>query len=96
MQPYTIIEVLADGTTKPQIEDSIEVILVQDGEVTVGMLSYDTENDMSSLAIDSPINEVALNVEATALITKLYPQYLKAEDAIVLVAPEELAEKMEW
>ncbi|MDR3678585.1 MAG: hypothetical protein P4L41_01390 [Flavipsychrobacter sp.] len=96
MQPFTVIEINANGTTTPQIEDDIEVLLIQDGEVTVGKLSYDTENDFSSLAIDSPLNEDELYKEANALIKKMYPHYLDTLTSVVLVAPIELAEKMEW
>ncbi len=96
MQPYTIIEIFPNGRTTPQIEEDTEVILIQDGGATVGMLTYDVENDFTTLAIESPVNEGVLNPEATALITQLHPEYLKTDTSIVVAAPPELAEKMEW
>jgi hypothetical protein len=96
MEPYSIIEINPDGSTSPQIEDDIAILLVQDGEVTVGKLSYDTDNDFASLAIDSPVNEDALNSEAAALVKVKHPEYLKTLTSVVLVAPDELAEKMKW
>jgi|GEM_PF-3507479 len=96
MQPYTIIEILPNGRTTPQIEDDTEVILIQDGAATVGMLTYDVENDFTTLAIESPVNEEELNGEATALIKQHYAEYLKTDTSIVVVAPAELAEKMKW
>lgn len=95
MEPYTIIEIRKNGTTEPAVTE-IEILLIQDGEVTVGLLGYDDENDPNTLYIDSPINEAELNPEAEALIKKLHPEHLKTQTSIVLVAPPELAEKMEW
>lgn len=95
MEPFTIIEVLANGSTNPAIEEETEILLIQDGEVTVGMLTCEGD-DISSTYIDSPINEEELNKEALELVKARFPEYLETKSSIVLVAPEEIAAKMEW
>ena len=96
MEPYTVIEILANGATRPQIDGDTEILLIQDGEVTVGMLTYDVENDLGTLAIESPLNEAELNPEAMKVIKENYPEHLKTPTSIVVVAPAGLAELMQW
>jgi hypothetical protein len=95
MDAFTIIEVMDNGTTKPQVESETEILLIQDGEVTVGRICYDSD-DYTELYIDSPINELLLNKEALQIVKDKFPDYLKTPTSVILSCPENLAEKMEW
>ena len=95
MDAYTVIEVLNNGTTKPQVESETDILLIQDGDVSVGRICYDSD-DYSELYIDSPVNEIVLNKEAYKLVKEKFPEYLKTPSSVILICPEDLSAKMEW
>lgn len=93
MDAYTVIEVKADGSTVPQVESETEVLLIQDRVVSVGKLCYD-DDDYRNVYIDHPENETELNPEALQLVKDNCPQHLTTKTSVVVICPEELAEKM--
>jgi hypothetical protein len=93
MEAFSVIEIKADGSTVPQVESETEILLIQDGEVSVGMLCYD-DDEYKDVYIDHPGNEQALNPEATQLVKDNCPEHLKTKRSVVLICPGELAEKM--
>lgn len=93
MEAFTVIEVLADGSTRPQVESETEILLVQDNGVSVGKLGYD-DDDYKNVYIDHPENEAELNPEALQLVKDNCPQHLATKTSVVLICPEELAAKM--
>ncbi|MBL7717276.1 MAG: hypothetical protein JNL72_00465 [Flavipsychrobacter sp.] len=95
MEAYTVIEVKADGSTVPQVESETEILLVQDGTVSVGMLCYD-DDDYKDVYIDHPENERELNPEAIRLVKEHCPQHLATKTSVVLICPEELAARMQF
>ena len=94
MQTFTVIDIKNDGTTSPRVENETDILLVQDGTVSVGMLCY--EEDYADVYIEHPDNEAELNPEAMQLVKDNCPEHLKTKASVVLICPEELAQKMVW
>lgn len=93
MEAYTVIDVKPDGSTVPQVESETEILLIQDGTVSVGMLCYD-DDEYKNVYIDHPENEAELNPEAIQLVKNNCPQHLQTKTSVVVICPEDLAAKM--
>jgi hypothetical protein len=89
------IKLFADGHTEPAVPDRSVVILIQDGQVSLGKLLL--QNYVHAPGeIEHPRNETGLALEARKLIKDTIPLVLVEQQSVLLLCPESLASKMLW
>jgi hypothetical protein len=86
---------MSDGSARPPVESETEILLVQDGTVSVGKLCFDDDENADGYIVH-PANEPSLNPEALQLVQQHCPQHLETKTSVVLICPLELAERMEF
>ncbi len=89
------ITVFGDGSTSPKVESGIEIILIQGSEVQVGKLNLGAQYDFN-MEIEHPKNQQELAIVATEIIKEKKPEYLEAENHLILVCPKGVFDKMIW
>lgn len=95
MKELTEIKIYATGKTDPFIESGTPILQIQNGEVNVGRIVYDL-NDEWSLYIDHPENNQELSSLALKLLIDKEPNFLKSDKSIIVFCPKKIAEKMNW
>jgi|GEM_PF-3437650 len=89
------IKISATGETIPQVDSGTEILLVQDGKVSVGKLNYNP-NELFSIEIEHPTNQEDLNPLATEIVKSIKTELLNSDISHILTCPSDLKNKMNW
>ena len=95
MNDLTSITVFADGRTEPHIPFGTVILMIQDGNVSVGKIQHE-EGDKSSVYIEHPKNEMDVNVHALKIIKELKPESLASKTALIVTCPSRLIKDIIW
>ncbi len=95
LDDLTEIKINANGETKPYVDSGTEILLVQDGTVSVGKLNYNP-NEFYSTEIEHPTNQEELNPLAINIVKSKKPELLSSDISHVLTCPIDIKVKMKW
>lgn len=95
LDELTEIRITATGETKPRVDSGIEILLVQNGIVSVGRLNYDP-NEFFSTEIEHPANQKDLDSLATEIVKSRRSELLTSGISYVLTSPINSNERMIW
>ncbi|MBS1531347.1 MAG: hypothetical protein JSU01_13660 [Bacteroidetes bacterium] len=95
LEELTLLTVYADARIEPNVVSGTEIILIQDGEVSVGKIFYQKNHD-PEVYIDHPENENDLIKRAAELVKKKNSKLLEENDAVILTCPKEIIKLMIW
>ena len=95
LEELTLLKVYGDTRIEPFVPSGTEIILIQNGEVSLGKIFYGEPNQ-HSLYIDHPKNQDDIVKTATELIYKKDKKLLKNEDMLILTCPTEIIKLMIW
>lgn len=92
----TLLNILGDGTVYPPLRANDLIILLEKGNVEVGIFSREKFLALGSNYIHEPINRDELLIKVVSKINEEMPQLYEKKHTMHLLCPASIAKIAEW